>query len=105
LDDYLIAIMSLIIISAILPMMKSVLTTRYQRIGTECLLVANENDWIAIEEIASISRTSATKAMSHVSNGIKKGIIFGHIENGMFVRSRYCDPNEILLGWSENETG
>jgi len=103
LDEYLIAIVGLIVISAILPILRSFLTARYQRIETECLLIANENDWISIEEIASISGTSTKRARMHVSKGIGKGIILGHIENDMFVRSRYRDPNEVSLGWSDDE--
>ena len=100
-----IAILGLIVIAAILPILRNTLTTRYQRIRTDCLLIANEKDWISIEEIASISGTSTKKAMMHVSKAIEKGIILGHIENDMFVRSRYRDPNEILLGWSDDEIG
>ena len=103
LDEYIIVIVSLIVISAILPILRSILPARSQKTGTDCLLIANDNDWISIEEIASMSRTSIKKARIHVSKGIEKGIILGHIENDMFVRSRYRDPNEILLGWSEDE--
>jgi hypothetical protein len=103
LDEYFIAILGLIAISAILPIIKSILTARYEKIGIGCFLIANENDWISIEEIASISNTSIKKARTHVKEGIEKGIILGHIENDMFVRSRYRDPNEILMGWPDDE--
>ena len=103
LDEYLIIMMSLIVISAILPILRVILANRYEKLGTDCLLIANENDWISIEEIASECGTSIKKARIHVAKGIEKGIILGHVENDMFVRSRYRNPNEVMFGWSEDE--
>jgi hypothetical protein len=103
LNDYVFAILGLILISAILPFLRSVLETRSQRIKTHCLLAANDNEWISIEEIASISGTSVKKARQYIMQGIEKRIILGQLENDMFVRSRYRDPNEVFLGWVDDD--
>jgi hypothetical protein len=93
----------LIIVSALLPVLKTALDNRYAKLGTNCLLVANENDWISIEEIALECGTLLKKTRTHVEKGIEKGVILGHVENDIFVRRWHRDPNEVMFGWSDEE--
>lgn len=102
LNDYVIVILALILISALLPFLQKLLADRSNRIRTSCLLAANDNDWISIEEIASVAGASMKKARQFVLQGVEKRIILGQVENDMFVRGRYRDPNEILLGLPED---
>lgn len=103
LNEYIFVIIALIIVSAILPLLRNIIENRSHKIRTDCLMLANENDWISIEEIASISGTSTGKARRFIAYGIEQGIIFGQIENDMFVRSRYQDPNSVRLGWTNED--
>jgi hypothetical protein len=102
LNDYVIVILALILISALLPFLQKSLVDRSNRIRTSCLLVANDNDWISIEEIASITGVSTKKARQFVLQGVEKRIILGQVENDVFIRSRYRDPNEIFLEWPDD---
>jgi hypothetical protein len=97
-----IVILALILISALLPFLQKSLADRSNRIRTICLLAANDNDWISIEEIASIAAASIKKARQFVLQGVEKRIILGQVENDVFIRDRYRDPNEIFLGWPDD---
>jgi hypothetical protein len=103
LDEYLSVIVVLIIVSAFLPVLRTALANRYAKLRTDCLLIANENDWISIEEIALECGTSIKKTRTHVEKGIEKGVILGHVENDIFVRRRHRDPNEVMFGWPDDE--
>jgi hypothetical protein len=56
-----------------------------------------------MEEIASVVGTSARRARGYIIAGIARRVVLGSLENDVFVRNRYRNPDEVSLGWPEDE--
>lgn len=95
-DEYQTIVMVLLmLISGALPFLKVRLNKRNDKIKVECLLIANEHEWISVEEIAYLAKTSIRGAKRNLLWGIKERIILGNLENNMFERISQRDPSDI----------
>jgi len=87
----------IVLISVIIPFLENYLRNRNEKIKTECLLVANNHQWISIEEIAELVGVSIRIAIKYVVRGINEKIIIGSFENNMFARSHERTYEEIVF--------
>lgn len=85
----------LMLISGALPFLEVRLNKRNDRIKVECLLVANENEWISVEEIAYLVSTSIRGVKKNLEWGINERIVIGNLESNMFERISQRDPSDI----------
>ena len=85
------------LISVTFPFLENYLRKRNEKIKIECLLVANNHQWISIEEIAGLVGVSIRTTTKHVEWGIKEKIIIGSLENNMFERSHERTHEEVVF--------
>jgi hypothetical protein len=85
----------LALISGALPFLERIFQNRRNKIKAECLLIANEFEWISVEEIAIHVGTSIKTAKKNIEWGIKERIILGNFENNMFERTSQRNPKDI----------
>ncbi|MHA1864584.1 MAG: hypothetical protein ACTSWA_12505 [Candidatus Thorarchaeota archaeon] len=90
-----IVLVLLVLISAALPLIETRLKNRKEKTRIECLLTANDHEWISIEEIAGLVGVSMRTAVNNIEWGIIERIIVGELENNMFERSRHRNPEKI----------
>ena len=90
-----IVLVLLVLISAALPLIEVRLKNRKEKTRIECLLTANDHEWISIEEIAGFVGVSMRTAVNNIEWGIIERIIVGELENNMFERSRHRNPEKI----------
>lgn len=90
-----IVLVLLMLISGALPFLEVRLKKRNDKIRIECLLVANEHEWISLEEIAYLVGTSMRGAKKNLEQGIKERIVIGNFENNMFERITQRNPRDI----------
>ena len=92
-----VAMVLLVLISSALPFVEVRLAKRRNKIKAECLLLANEFEWISAEEIALHVGISVKKAQKNIEWGIKERIILGNFENNMFERISQRNPEDIAF--------
>lgn len=90
-----IVLVLLVLISAALPLIEVRLKNRKEKTRIECLLTANDHEWISIEEIAGLVGVSMRTAVNNIEWGIIERIIVGELESNMFERSRHRNPEKI----------
>lgn len=90
-----IVLVLLVLISAALSLIEVRLKNRKEKTRIECLLTANDHEWISIEEIAGFVGVSMRTAVNNIEWGIIERIIVGELENNMFERSRHRNPEKI----------
>ncbi|MGY5859446.1 MAG: hypothetical protein RTU63_08750 [Candidatus Thorarchaeota archaeon] len=90
-----IVLVLLMLISGALPFLEARLHKRNTKIKIECLLTANEHDWISAEEIALLVGTSVRGVKRNLEWAIKERIIVGNLENNMFERITKRSHNDI----------
>lgn len=95
-DAQTIVMVLLMLISGGLPFLEVRLKKRSDKIKAECLLIANEYNWISVEEIALHASTSLRGAKKNIEWGIKERIILGNLENNMFERIAQRNPEDIV---------
>jgi len=90
-----IVLVLLMLISGALPFIETYLKKRKEKITIECLLTANEHEWISIEEISGLVGVSMRTASKNIEWGINERIIAGVLENNMFERRFHRTPEEV----------
>ena len=90
-----IVLVLLMLISGALPLIEVRLKKRKEKIRIECLLTANDHEWISIEEISGLVGVSMRTAITSIEWGIIERIIVGELENNMFERSHHRNPEKI----------
>lgn len=85
------------LISVALPFLENYLTKRKEKIKVECLLVANNHQWISIEEIVDHVGVSMRTVTKNIEWGIKENIIIGTLENNMFERCHERTHEEVVF--------
>ena len=92
-----IVLVLLMLISGALPFLEVRLKKRNDKIKIDCLLIANDHDWISVEEIALHVGTSMRGAKKNIEWGIKERIILGNFENNMFERKSQRNPKDVAF--------
>jgi len=90
-----IVLVLLMLISGALPLIEIRLKNRKEKTRIECLLTANDHEWISIEEISGLVGVSMKTAVQNIEWGIIERIIVGELENNMFERSHHRNPEEV----------
>ena len=90
-----IVLILLMLISGGLPFLEVRLHKRNNKIKIECLLIANEHEWISLEEIALLVGTSIRGTRRNLEWGIKEQVLIGNFENDMFERITKRSQNDI----------
>ncbi len=94
-ENLTIVLILLMLISGLLPLIETRLKNRKEKSRIECLLTANNHEWISIEEIAGLVGVSMRTAVQNIEWGIIERIIVGELENNMFERRFHRTPEEI----------
>ena len=90
-----IVLVLLMLISGALPLIEIRLKNRKEKTRISCLLVANDHEWISVEEISGLVGVSIATAVKNIEWGINERIIAGHLDNNMFERRFHRTPEEI----------
>jgi len=90
-----IVLILLMLISGALPLIEIRLKKRKEKTRIACLLVANDHEWISVEEISGLVGVSIGTAVQNIEWGIIERIIVGELENNMFERSHHRNPEEV----------
>jgi len=90
-----IVLVLLMLISGALPLIEIRLKNRKEKTRIACLLVANDHEWISVEEISGLVGVSIGTAVQNIEWGIIERIIVGELENNMFERSHHRNPEEV----------
>ncbi len=91
-----IVLVLLMLVSGALPFIETYLKKRKEKIMIECLLTANNHEWISIEEIAGLVGVSMRTAVQNIEWGIIERIIVGELENNMFERRFHRTSEEVM---------
>lgn len=83
------------LISGALPFIETHLKNRKEKNRIECLLIANNHEWISIEEISGLVGVSMKTVAQNIEWGITERIILGTFDNNMFERIHQRTTEEV----------